>query len=327
MNCYGINFRMSGVGVVALAIGLIAFTNASQAQVNLSPSTRVDTDSQIVRDVPSSNDQSNWRPKAHRSAGTGRDVLHTPAQFAQLQDRAPDAVERELRTTDRMLHRIREHLGPDAPPRVRRRWQQAMRAQDGAWKHFRNNQYLLSMRRTMQIRDRIRDYVSSDRPGRNRRGGRHNREQIVREAKRLGRAIERSEGLIDTKNPRAQPEWELSRAAHVAAVHAMESGDWKLAREELRHARAALERAILSEQSHLQPDEIFALIEDARRRRDRMEKLNDGAINPQIEHRLQAATDNIDSALKNAHAGRLRRALLHTHRALNLLDEIEENLF
>jgi hypothetical protein len=230
-----------------------------------------------------------------------------------------DAVRRELEETDQLLRRRRDRIRPGGKPG--RRFEMTRRSQERAWQHFRERRLRNALKQTLEARDRERRGTGPR--ARGSRAHRGQRERLEQMTRRLGDAIVRAESMLNGSNGRARGQLEIAQAALKAAQHALQDADWDLAQRSLHQGRSALGEVLRVTAEDLKTEEFDALLGDARMR---LAELTEVAEEEErTNRRLIAARENLERAREAYSDNRRRQAILQIHRALRLLDHIDED--
>ena len=258
-------------------------------------------------------------------------LTHEARRRAQraMGSEAPDpdnfrTVERELRKTDRMLEGTDARMRRSGAPHFRRRLDDLRHRQERAWDFHRSRRLRPAMRATLGIRDELEGF--------RRRGGegptRHFRQgdRLEFQAARMEKALERLRSMVNGDNPRTQEQLELAEAAHQAALGALQDGDVRRAEIHLHEGRFALGEALQGVADDLRERDFSNLIADARNRLEAVTQAAGDQPDPEIGRRLKAAESALTKAQRSYDDNQRRRALLHTHRALNILDWVESEI-
>lgn len=229
-----------------------------------------------------------------------------------------EAVRRELEETDHLLRRRRDRMHLDRKPG--RRFEETHRSQQRAWQHFRERRLRNALRQTLEARERGRHWGGP--PVRDARPSFGQRERLERMALRLGDAVVRAESMLDGSNGRARGQLEIAQAALKAAEQALQEADWPMAQRSLNQGRGALGEVLSLTANDLKTEDFDALLGNAHLRLAELTRAAEGE--ERADRRLKSARESLDRAREAYSDGRRRRAILQIHRALRLLDQVDE---
>jgi len=163
-------------------------------------------------------------------------VQHATALLLNPEERA-DRVQHELRRTDEMLSRARDHVGPAAPETVISLLEFAQRLQEQSWELFRGGSLKPSLRMTHQVREVLRKLAAL--------AGAANPERLQAEYQRTAELVETAlvaarETAHDRAMQLAEQAEEMLRRGHIL----LEEGKPHAARRHMEQARKLAKHAL-----------------------------------------------------------------------------------
>jgi len=247
-------------------------------------------------------------------------VQRATAMLLNPEERA-DRVEHELRRTDEMLSRARDHVGPAAPETVLSLLEFAQRQQEQSWELLRGGSLKPALRMTHQVREVLRKLAAL--------AGAANPERLQAEYQRTAELVETAlVAARETANDRAmqmaEQAEEMMRRGHIL----MEEGKPHAARRHMEQARKLAKHAL----SLTGPGGGQGTFEAATERYERMyerlaarlqESRNDAALDVLAESREHY---RLARELATAGGESLQRANAELRLAFRLLERVRNLL-
>jgi hypothetical protein len=265
------------------------------------------------------------RGRAGQLTERARDEIYRALGSIRQSENNDNEVERQLERTDAVLNEARDRLGPGRARMPQQRLDAAFNQQRRAWDLYRERRLRPALKLTLQAREsvlRLGGGVSGNRHGRDTdpRALDARLERLTEAADRVGERVSQGD------NTRAEEIWKRAVTNIENAEEALNAGDTRRADRLLGQVREQLDRAMRLVLREVRTDEVGVLIEAATERWELLQPVVNDVSEDRLRNWHQQAGENLERAHQAVSDGNLRRALVQTRRAVELLDKIESEL-
>jgi HEPN domain-containing protein len=265
------------------------------------------------------------RGRALQFTERARDEIYRALGSIRQSEDNDNEVERQLERTDAVLSEARDRLGPGKARMPTQRLDGAFNQQRRAWDLYRERRLRPALKLTLQARESVLR-LGGGASG-NRQGMDADPRAMEARLERLTEATDRvGERVSQGDNSRAEEIWKRATENLKNAEEALNAGDTRRADHLLRQVREGLDRAMRLVLREVRTDEVGVLIEAATERWELLQPVVSDADENRLRNWHEQAGESLERANQAVSDGNLRRALVQTRRAVELLDKIENEL-